>query len=107
MKSKKLMAALSALTLGATMMGGMAMTANAATVVNYNGTGNDIEDVKERFAAAVESQTEQQPTERTSVSGSSLAAEYAEWMKAERKEGDVEVFADAEEEYIRTHRFCQ
>lgn len=34
MKSKKLMAALSALTLGATMMGGMAMTANAATVTD-------------------------------------------------------------------------
>ena len=38
MKSKKLMAALSALTLGATMMGGMAMTANAATVYNADGT---------------------------------------------------------------------
>ena len=32
MKSKKLMAALSALTLGATMMGGMAMTAGAYCV---------------------------------------------------------------------------
>ena len=72
--------------------------ATADAIVMAYKDGDDIEDVKERFAAAVESQTEEQPTERTSVSGSSLAAEYAEWMKAERKEGDVEVFADAEED---------
>ena len=52
----------------------------------------------ERFAAAVESQTEAQPSERTGVSGSSLDAAYAEWMKAERQPGDIEVFPDAEED---------
>ena len=55
-------------------------------------------DPAERFAAAVESQTEAQPTERRGVSGSSLDAAYAEWMKAEREPGDIEVFADAEED---------
>lgn len=55
-------------------------------------------DPAERFAAAVESQTEAQPSERRGVSGSSLDAAYAEWMKAEREPGDIEVFADAEED---------
>jgi len=55
-------------------------------------------DPKERFAAAVESQTGAQPTERTKVSGSSLDEAYAEWLKGERVAGDVEVFADAEED---------
>ncbi len=55
-------------------------------------------DPAERFAAAVESQTGAQPTERTKVSGSGLDEAYAEWMKAERTAGDIEVFADAEED---------
>ena len=46
----------------------------------------------------MESQTEAQPSVRTGVNGSSLDAAYAEWMKADRKAGDVEVFADAEED---------
>ena len=55
-------------------------------------------DPAERFAAAVESQTEAQPSHRTGVSGSSLDQNYAEWMKADREPGDIEVFADAEED---------
>ena len=71
--------------------------ATADAIVMAYKDGEDIEDAVERFTAAVESQTEQQPTERSDVRGSSLAESYAEWMKADRKEGDVEVFADAEE----------
>ena len=69
-----------------------------AIVMAYKDGEEDIEDVQERFAAAVESQTEAQPSVRTGVSGSSLDAAYADWMKADRKAGDVEVFADAEED---------
>ena len=69
-----------------------------AIVMAYKDGEEDIEDVQERFAVAVESQTEAQPSVRTGVSGSSLDAAYAGWMKADRKAGDVEVFADAEED---------
>ena len=70
--------------------------ATADAIVMAYKDGDDIEDPVERFSAAVESQTEAEPTERSNVAGSSLASEYAEWMKADRQEGDVEVFADAE-----------
>ncbi len=60
--------------------------------------GEDIEDVQERFAAAVESQTESIPSSRTAVNGSSLAETYSEWMKGDRQKGDIAVFADAEED---------
>ena len=72
--------------------------ATADAIVMAYKDGDDIENVKERFAAAVESQTDDgQPSERSGVSGASLAEAYAEWMKAEREEGDIEVFPDAEE----------
>ena len=70
--------------------------ATADAIVMAYKDGDDIDDTVERFTVAVESQTEEEPTERSRVGGSALAAEYAEWMKAEREEGDVEVFADAE-----------
>ena len=72
--------------------------ATADAIVNAYLDGDDVEDVTERFAVAVESQTEEQPTEREGVYGSSLPEAYAEWLKGSRKLGDVEVFADAEEE---------
>ena len=72
--------------------------ATADAIVMAYKDGDDIEDLHERFHVAVESQTEAHPSERTEVSGSSIADAYAEWMKAERQEGDVEVFADAEED---------
>ena len=72
--------------------------ATADAIVMAYKDGDDIEEVKERFAVAVESQTEAQPSERTGVSGSSLDEAYAEWLKADREEGDVEVFADAQED---------
>lgn len=60
--------------------------------------GDDTLDPKARFEAAVQSQTGEQPTSRTGYSGSGLSSAYADWMKAsDRKAGDVEVFADAEE----------
>ena len=55
-----------------------------------------VTDPAERFALAVESQTEAQPTEHTKVSGAGLNDAYAEWIKVDRKAGDIEVFADAE-----------
>ena len=68
-----------------------------AIVMAYR-DGDDIEDPRERFEAAVQSQTEELPTSRSGYSGSSLSAEYADWMKAaDRKAGDIEVFADGEE----------
>ena len=69
-----------------------------AIVMAFKDGEEDIEDVQERFSAAVESQTEAQPSHRTGVSGSSVDAAYAEWMKADRKAGDIEVFANAEED---------
>ena len=71
--------------------------ATADAIVMAYRDGDDIEDVQERFAVAVESQTEEQPSPQ-SLSGSSLDEAYAEWMKADRGEGDIEVFADAETE---------
>ncbi|MCR5089795.1 MAG: peptidylprolyl isomerase [Oscillospiraceae bacterium] len=50
----------------------------------------------ESFAATVAAQTGEQPSERSDVSGSSLPAAYADWMKADRTAGDAAVFADAE-----------
>ena len=72
--------------------------ATADAIVMAYKDGEDIEDVKERFTVAVESQTENTPNSRTGVTGSSLDETYAEWLKGDRKEGDVEVFANAEEE---------
>jgi parvulin-like peptidyl-prolyl isomerase len=60
--------------------------------------GDDIDDLQERFEAAVLSQTGNLPTSRSGYSGSGLSSAYADWMKADRKAGDVEVFADAEED---------
>ncbi len=60
--------------------------------------GDDIDDLQERFEAAVLSQTGNLPTNRSGYSGSGLSSAYADWMKADRKAGDVEVFADAEED---------
>ena len=53
--------------------------------------GDDIDDVQERFNAAVDSQFEGQvPALRQNVAGSSLGADYKEWMLEEgREEGDV------------------
>ncbi len=69
--------------------------ATADAIVAAYLDGDDIEDVQERFAAAVESQTGEQPMPENN-SGSSLNEMYAEWMKGEREAGDIEVFADAE-----------
>ena len=71
--------------------------ATADAIVMAYKDGDDIEDLQERFAAAVESQTEDIPSNRSGVSGSSLDESYAEWMKSERKAGDVEVFAHEHE----------
>ena len=69
-----------------------------AIVMAYR-DGDDIEDPKERFEAAVQSQTEELPTSRSGYSGSSLSSAYADWMKAaDRQVGDIDVFADAEED---------
>ena len=70
--------------------------ATADAIIMAYKDGDDIDDFVERFSAAVESQTEEKPTERSNVSGSALSSEYAEWMKADRQKGDVEIFADAE-----------
>ena len=72
--------------------------ATADAIVMAYKDGDDIEDLQERFAAAVESQTEDTPNNRSGVSGSSLDNAYAEWLKGERKAGDIEVFADSEED---------
>ena len=72
--------------------------ATADAIVMAYKDGEDIEDVKERFTVAVESQTENTPNSRTGVTGSSLDGTYAEWLKGDRKEGDVEVFTNAEED---------
>ena len=57
--------------------------------------GSDIEDIRERFEAAVDSQTgetgEEKPTLRSGISGSGLTADYSEWLMAERKAGDITV----------------
>ena len=63
--------------------------------------GSDIEDITERFEAAVDSQTgetgEEKPTSRSNVYGSSLSADYSEWMMDEAREaGDVTVVADGD-----------
>ena len=70
--------------------------ATADAIVAAYKDGEDIEDLQERFAAAVESQTGEQPSSRSAYSGASLSSAYADWMKAERSPGDIEVFADAE-----------
>ena len=63
--------------------------------------GDDIEDITERFTAAVDSQTGETgtaaPSTRSGVSGSGLSDSYSEWMldKA-RAEGDVTVVADSD-----------
>ena len=75
--------------------------ATADAIVAAFKDGDDIEDLSERFAAAVDSQTGEkgeQPTERSGVSGSGLTASYAEWMKDARKAGDITVVPDAEED---------
>ncbi len=72
--------------------------ATADAIVMAYKDGDDIEDLQERFAAAVESQTEASPNSRTDVSGSSLDQAYADWVKGTRKAGDIEVFANAEED---------
>lgn len=53
--------------------------------------GDDIDDVQERFEAAVDSQFEgETPTVRSGMYGSNLSADYKEWMlDAGRKAGDV------------------
>ena len=53
----------------------------------------------ERFQVAVDSQLEgQAPTERSRVAGSSLPADYAEWLRdSARKAGDVTSVKDASE----------
>ena len=74
--------------------------ATADAIVMAYQDGDDIEDADERFDAAVASQVDGAvPTARSAYRGSSIPAEYAEWMKdSARKAGDVEVFADAEED---------
>ncbi len=71
-------------------------TANAIVYAFLD--GSEIEDLQERFAVAVESQTEEQPTQRSGVSGSSLPEAYAEWLKGPRTAGNISVFADADED---------
>ena len=62
--------------------------------------GDDIEDITERFEAAVDSQTgetgEEHPSARTGVAGSSLSADYSEWLMGSRKAGDVTVVPDSD-----------
>ncbi len=70
--------------------------ATADAIVMAYKDGDDIENLIERFDAAVESQTDDLPTARSKYSGSSLDSAYAEWLKGSRKAGDIEVFADAE-----------
>jgi parvulin-like peptidyl-prolyl isomerase len=75
-----------------------AATADAISMAYQD--GGDIEDITERFEAAVDSQTgetgEEKPTLRSGISGSGLTAEYSEWLMGERKAGDVTVIADAD-----------
>ncbi|MCR5135679.1 MAG: leucine-rich repeat protein, partial [Oscillospiraceae bacterium] len=76
-----------------------AKAAADAIVMAYK-DGDDIENTAERFDAAVSSQVEGAvPTPRSDYYGSNIPEEYAEWVKdTARQEGDIEVFADAEEE---------
>ncbi|MCR5135714.1 MAG: peptidylprolyl isomerase, partial [Oscillospiraceae bacterium] len=74
--------------------------ATADAIVMAYKDGDDIENTAERFDAAVSSQVEGAvPTSRSDYYGSNIPEEYAEWVKdSARQEGDIEVFADAEEE---------
>ena len=62
--------------------------------------GDDIEDITERFEAAVDSQTgetgEEKPTARTGITGSGLTADYSEWLMGSREAGDVTVIPDSD-----------
>ncbi len=58
--------------------------------------GSDIEDITERFEAAVESQTEALPTNRSRVQGASLNADYSAWLMGSREAGDVTVVPDSD-----------
>ena len=62
--------------------------------------GSDIEDITERFEAAVDSQTgetgEEKPTLRSGITGSGLTADYSDWLMGERSSGDVTVIADSD-----------
>ena len=68
--------------------------ADAEAVLTAYLDGTDIEDVNERFEAAVESQFEGSvPSNRSGVSGSSLDSSYSEWLRdSERLSGDAAVF---------------
>ena len=75
-----------------------AATADAISMAYQD--GDDIEDITERFEAAVDSQTgetgEEKPTARSNVNGGGLNADYSEWLMGERKEGDITVVADSD-----------
>ena len=75
-----------------------AATADAISMAYQD--GSDIEDITERFEVAVDSQTgetgAEKPTSRGDVSGSGLNADYSEWLKGERKAGDITVVADSD-----------
>ncbi len=62
--------------------------------------GDDIEDITERFEAAVDSQTgetgTEKPTLRRRITGSGLTADYSPWLMGDRTEGDVTVIADSD-----------
>lgn len=75
--------------------------ADADAVCLAYADGADIEDLQERFAAAVASQFEgEAPTVRSGVHGSSLSAVYKEWLTdAGRKTGDAAVFDDDNSSY--------
>ncbi len=76
--------------------------ADAEAVYMAYADGADIEDIQERFAAAVDSQFEgEAPTVRSGVHGSSLSAVYKDWlMDAGRQAGDASVFDDDAGSYV-------
>ncbi|MBR4394012.1 MAG: peptidylprolyl isomerase [Oscillospiraceae bacterium] len=68
--------------------------ADAIVSAYKEGTG----DASARFAEAVAGEIDGAvSTDRTNVSGSALSSVYKDWVKGSRRTGDIEVFADADE----------
>ena len=76
--------------------------ADAEAVNAAYADGTEIEDVQERFTAAVDSQFEGDiPTLRSAVRGSALSEVYKEWLlDASRQNGDSAVFDDETGSYV-------
>ena len=76
--------------------------ADADAVSMAYSDGADIADIQERFEVAVDSQFEGQlPTSRSAVLGSSLAAEYKDWLlDSGRAAGDVTVADGTDGSYV-------